>query len=184
MACALTFDGVNDYVDAGNGASLRITGSFTITAWINPSAFPGTDDNPVINKEDITPGCSYALNVTRDNGPEQFYVLVSNDGVCGPSAINAQRYSATTLSAGQWYHITGVYDAAAQTLHVYLNGVLNDGTLAGTVPAAINNTAGNVNIATRGSDTNLHFQGTIDDARVYNRALSAAEIWQLYTGVQ
>ena len=38
------------------------------------------------------------------------------------------RYGATTLQTNTWYNIAAVYDAAAQTLHVYLNGQLDDGT--------------------------------------------------------
>ena len=45
------------------------------------------------------------------------------------------RYGATTLQPNTWYYIAGVYDASTQTLHVYLNGVLDDGVLQGTVTA-------------------------------------------------
>ena len=45
-------DGVNDYVNLGNRASLRITGSMTLSAWVKSNAFPSTmlrlsqNDNP------------------------------------------------------------------------------------------------------------------------------------------
>ncbi len=48
--------------------------------------------------------------------------------------ISRLRYGATTLQANTWYHVTGVYNAAASELHVYLNGQLDDGApLAGSV---------------------------------------------------
>ena len=42
-------DGVNDYVNLGNPAALRLTGSMTLSAWINASAFP-FDDAAIISK--------------------------------------------------------------------------------------------------------------------------------------
>ena len=39
------------------------------------------------------------------------------------------RYGATTLQLNTWYHVAGVYNAATQTLDVYLNGALDDGQL-------------------------------------------------------
>ena len=56
------------------------------------------------------------------------------------------RYGSTTLVANQWYYVTGVYNAATQTMDVYLNGVLDDGTLLGSVTASQQNSTQNVNI--------------------------------------
>ena len=49
------------------------------------------------------------------------------------------RYGATTLQANTWYYVTGVYNAATRTMDVYLNGVLDNGTLLGTVTATQQN---------------------------------------------
>ena len=57
---------------------------------------------------------------------------------------------------------------------VYVNGVLNDGTLSGQIPATQLNAAVNVNIGRRTGG--YYFNGIIDEVRIYNRALSAAEI--------
>ena len=178
---AVSLDGTNDYVDAGNPASLQITGSFTLASWVYISSFPGADDNAVISKEGAAANtCAFGMNVTRDNGPEQFYVFASPTGACSTGANHGQRYNSTTLVTGQWYYLTGVYDAAMQTLHAYLNGVPNDGTLGGTVPSTVYNTTGSLKIGTRIDATMFFFNGKLDDARVYNRALSADEIYGLY----
>jgi hypothetical protein len=70
--------------------------------------------------------------------------------------------------------VAGVYNATAQTLDIYVNGVLDNGVLRGTVPSAQVLQNVNVNIGRRNGGYN--FKGTIDEVRVYNRALSAAEI--------
>jgi hypothetical protein len=86
------------------------------------------------------------------------------------------RYGATALQANTWYFVTGVYDAAASTLHVYLNGQLDDGALVGTVTATQQNSSANVNIGRRPSGNNFNFNGRIDDVRIYSRALSQGEV--------
>ena len=59
---------------------------------------------------------------------------------------------------------------------MYLNGQLDDGTLLGTVTATQQNSSANVNIGRRPGFSNFNFNGRIDDARIYNRALTPTEI--------
>lgn len=99
--------------------------------------------------------------------------MVSVDG-----STTAYRCSNTVFTAGTWYLVTGVYDASAQTLHMYVNGVLDDGALTGTVPTSLYNTSQNFAIGRKGNGG--YFNGYIDDARVYNRAITATEILNLY----
>jgi len=70
--------------------------------------------------------------------------------------------------------VAGVYNATARTLDIYVNGVLDDGTLLGTVPSSQVNTNVNVNIGRRTGG--FYFNGLIDEVRIYNRALTASEI--------
>ena len=74
----------------------------------------------------------------------------------------------------QWYHVCGVYNASAKTLDIYVNGVLDNGTLIGTVPSAQVLPAGNPNIGRR--IQGYYFLGVIDEARIYSRALSPTDI--------
>jgi hypothetical protein len=100
---------------------------------------------------------------------------VSTDG----TAV-ARRCSNTAFATGTWYFVASVYDASAQTLHVYVNGVLDDGALTGTVPASLFNTPAGGRLGAKSGSTSF-FNGLIDDARVYNRALSATDIAALYS---
>jgi hypothetical protein len=70
--------------------------------------------------------------------------------------------------------VSGVYDAAAGTLDIYVNGILDDGVLRGSVPAAQFNSPASVNIGRHGGG--FYFRGTIDEVRLYDRALTPAEI--------
>jgi hypothetical protein len=165
---AISLDGVNDYVSLGNPAELQLTGSMTLSAWVNASSFP-VDDAAVVSKRSGEIG--FQLDVTKDTGPRTIgFKLTNSSG--GPMF----RYGATTLQPGNWYHIAGVYDAATQSLHVYLNGQLDDGVLQGTVTASQQDSSANVTIGRRSGNAGFEFAGRVDDTRVYERALTAAEI--------
>ena len=95
-----------------------------------------------------------------------------------------EQCGATVLATGTWYHIAGVYDAENLEMHVYVNGVLDDGMLVNTVPGAqheptvlvdvqIGNASPSGGASTGGGNT---FAGLLDEVRMYDRALSATEI--------
>jgi uncharacterized repeat protein (TIGR01451 family) len=162
---ALSFDGSTSYVDLGNPSALQLTGSVTIEAWIMAAANPANDGQIVAKSN----GAGWEFKTTPDTGRETFGMQVT-----GTSGASAQRYSTTVRSLNTWYHLAGVYNATAGTLSLYVNGVLDNGTLIGTVPFAQLNQAVNVNIGRRTGG--YYFNGIIDELRIYNRALSQAEI--------
>jgi hypothetical protein len=82
---------------------------------------------------------------------------------------------------GEWQHVVGVYDASLQTLNMYVDGVLRNGTLNGTVPASQFSDNGlPIFIGNRFGFAQQSYDGRIDDVRFYNRALSSDEIKRLY----
>ena len=87
------------------------------------------DDGQIIAKSNNASG--WQFKTSPDTGPHTFGVAVS-----GANNAFAQRYSTTVRSLNVWYHVAGVYNAAARTLDIYVNGVLNNGTLSGTIPAS------------------------------------------------
>jgi len=162
---ALSFNGTSSYVDLGNPAALQLTGSMTLEAWVNAAADP-TDDGQIIAKSD---GAGWQFKTSPDTGPHTFGV-----GVSGSSSTLTQRYSATTRSLSTWYHVAGVYNASAGTLDIYVNGASNNSTQVGTIPVSQFNQSVNANIGRRTGG--YYFNGVIDEVRIYNRALSQAEI--------
>ena len=166
---AVALDGVNDYVDLGNPAALQLTGSMTVSAWIYATAFPGDDAAVVSN---ASPGVGFQLDTTVDTGRRTIGFKLTNS--TGGDMI---RYGATTLQPNTWYNIVGVYDAAAQTLHVYLNGQLDDGQLVGTITATQRTSALDVEIGQRpGSPGVFQFNGRIDDVRIADHAITQSQI--------
>src|SRR5262249_52036920 len=120
---ALSFNGTSSYVDLGNPTALQLTGSMTLEAWVKAAANPA-DDGQIVAKSDGSGG--WQFKTSPDTGPETFGVSIT-----GSAKANAQRYSSTVRALNTWYHVAGVYNATAGTLDIYVNGVLNSGTLRG-----------------------------------------------------
>ena len=130
---------------------LRITGSMTWSAWVKAAANP-PDDGQIIAKSDNASG--WQFKTSPDTGPHTFGVAVS-----GAANAFAQRYSTTARLLNVWYHVAGVYDAAARTLDIYVNGVRDNGVLVGTIPASQVNSSVNVNIGRRTGG--FYFNGSL-----------------------
>jgi hypothetical protein len=169
---ALSFNGSNQYVDIGNPSDLRITGSLTITAWVNGTSYAG--DNVVLSKWAAAGNRSYDLRISvTDCGAADVEFLLSDDGsspetLCGTTAIGT----------GGWHFIAAVYDPSTPAMKIYVDGALN-GTNTVNPPLSLYNGTQNVNMG-RKSDASGYFNGALDDVRIYNRALSASEIAQIY----
>jgi hypothetical protein len=161
---ALSFNGTSSYVDLGNPTALQLTGSMTVEAWVKAAANPA-DDGQIVAKASNNGG--WQLKTSPDTGPHTFGMQVAGSSL-------GQRYSNTVRALNTWYHIAGVYNASTKAIDVYVNGVLDSGTLRGTVPASQILQSVNVNIGRRTSG--YYFNGVIDEIRIYNRALSQTEI--------
>jgi len=162
----LGFDGAASYVNLGSPAALALTGSLTASAWVYETANVA-DDGIIVARSNGSGG--WELKSSPDTGARTFAL-----GVYTTGGAYVARYSAAPRALGTWTHVAGVYDAAARTLHVYVNGLLADGELRGTVPAAIGVPPVNANLGRRTGG--FHLRGTLDDVRVYGRALTQAEI--------
>ena len=162
-----TLDGAN-YIDFGSSTSLRLEGSMTISAWINSSSYP-FDDAAIVSQLHGRRG--YQLDTTIDRGPRTIGFKLSDS--CGELMA---RYGATPLALNTWYHVAGVYDAAAQTLSVYVNGELDNGPLLGSVSSSQHSSRGTVYVGKRGDSETHNFSGSIDRVRIYSFALTKAQI--------
>jgi PKD repeat protein len=157
---AVSFDGVNDWVTVADANSLDLTSAMTLEAWINPSAL-GTAWRTVVFKEQVgnlTYGLYANRNTTRPNA--QVYVAGADRNVDGSAA----------LPLNAWTHLAATYDGA--TLRLYVGGT-QVAQLAQTGPIATSTGAlriGGNNIWSE------WFAGRIDDVRLYNRALTPAQI--------
>jgi hypothetical protein len=159
----LSFDGVNDWVTVADANVLDLSTSMTLEAWVFPTAL-GTSWRNVIIKE--RPGGEvYNLYASSDTSVPAVYVVRAS--VPG-TPLDAR--GTTQLPLNAWSHLAATYDGA--TLRIYTNGALvGSRTVTGAMIASTG--------ALRLGGNSLwgeYFAGRIDEVRVYNRVLTAAEI--------
>ena len=172
---AISLDG-DDYVDCGNPAELNFaTGDWSICAWINTTQ---SDDTFTIfaNGGDESGGIRYTLAVGETGGAGTI-VLTTDDDDAKRQAVS----SAGAVNDGEWHHVVGL--RAGNTTQVYVDGVL-DGTI--TLPLGYDLSGTSQHNAYVGAITDHRdatgntldklFVGALDDVRIYNYALSPAEI--------
>jgi hypothetical protein len=155
---ALRFDGSSARVTINDSASLHLTTGMTLEAWVNPSSVGGWRD--VIYKGND----NYFLEASSSRGAP------AGGGTLGGADIVV--YGPSVVPANTWTHLAVTYDGS--TLRLYLNGnQVSSGSRTGAL-------ATSSNPLQIGGDSifGQYFQGLIDDVRVYNRALSAAEVQQ------
>ena len=167
MGSAVKFDGKADYIAFGHPAALRLTSSVTISAWIKSTSFPW-DDAAIVSSFN---GVGFQLDTTIDKGPRTIGFKLGNS--CGTMMA---RYGKTPLALNTWYYVAGVYNAKAKTIDVYLNGELDNGFLLGPVMGIQKSSRENVYAGRRSDSDQFGFAGEIDDARIYSRPLTKAEI--------
>ena len=156
---ALSFDGVDDYVSVSNSGSLNPATQITLSAWVKPTNIAASSE--IISKE----------NNANNN---QYYLRLQGGGKIRFTVAGTALNGITTLSPNNWYLVTGTYDGSS--MKVYVNGGL-DATATATLSMTDNGLG--VRLGARQYTTPLVFHGLIDEARIYNRALSQAEIQAL-----
>lgn len=161
---ALDFDGSNDYVDCGNGVSLSLTGtSITVIAWVR---WDSNDSWSAIAMKTSSGSWTNGYGLyAHSNGTVNFYV----------TRWNQNRASASFAADGAWHHVAGTYDGSS--VRIWVDGV--EGT-PDAYTGNITDAADSFEIG-RGASNSYNFNGSIDDVRVYNRALTPTEVQTLYS---
>ncbi len=175
---ALTFNGTNGDIQANEIPQLVLSGSFTLSAWVKLSALPGSGERYiVIEKDNSDNSTNYQLAI--DNGHYSagtgWVVNYNSTGCCDDRYV---KYAATP-STGVWYHIAGVLDRSAGTETLYVDGVQVAATssVAGLPPE---HGGGTVLGLGESAAADNEVNGTIDDLRIYDKALSASAVKQIY----
>jgi RHS repeat-associated protein len=151
---ALAFDGADDQVKVADSVAPEITDRFTVEAWIKIESLP-RQHNPIVN-----------------TGPNGLHLMLNGAGrlVARKDSVADIATSTATLSTGRWHHVAATKDGAAVKL--YLDGQDVTGSVANQTIEA---TAHGLRIGANQCECNI-FHGTIDEVRIYNRAVTDTEI--------
>ena len=167
---ALNFDG-GDYVATTEDDQFAGQ-SISIATWINIKTINEVDE-------------MYVVARIKSSTQKNFHLIINTDGTIqfGPySACNGATTDPVTsaaLTTAKWYHIVATLEDSVQK-KLYIDGKNVDTVTTGAL--SIPSGCGNMQtvIGARQRVAIRPFNGIIDEVLIYNRALSAAEIWQLY----
>jgi len=154
--------------------AVRTDQSFSVAAWVyrlgNNSSSRTAVSAPGSNV------CAFILKYD-DSGTWDFMLPQTDTTNPNSDQVNSTGAAATNT----WVHLVGVYDATAQTVNLYVNGVKQGTGLSKTLKwnATVNTQIGRAQWNGAWVD---QWAGSIDDVRLYPRALSATDITALYNG--
>jgi hypothetical protein len=167
---ALSFGGVDGVVDVPDSSSLESTTTgVSVSAWVKSSGSPGAFKYVIAKGASGCLAASFGL-YTGPSGGLIFYVS-SNGG----TAFTLSPDAGTGIWDGQWHHVAGVFDDAA--VRLYVDGVQVGSGTADTTPISYGlSTSNDLLIGNYGGCYGLDFSGSIDEPKVWMRALSAAQV--------
>ena len=169
---ALKFDGVNDLVEVGNYKNINFP--FTIAAWIylDPSLvgaapiFVTNDNNPLYR--------GFWFSITPTIIQCEF-----GDGTGGNNpAFRQGKIASISNVLGRWIHVSAVMSSPAN-ISLYVNGIDVGGSPSGqsnlTMASSFAGDIGKIGYFLS-NGVSYFFKGSIDEVRLWNRALSMAEV--------
>ena len=152
---------------------------YTISAWVKPN-FTNNQEYVILQNRGTTPGSGRSLTLHYQVSTNRWGFAIDGDalytGVQAPSA-----------NTTEWIHVVGVWSSGgastfnANQFKVYVNGVLLSAVAINGNSATIPNTGSGTVAIGRHEAWGSYFKGKLDDIRIYNRALSDAEVQSIYT---
>ena len=172
---SVTFDGADDYINAGTSSTLSFTSStstFSICAWVYPTAYNFTNCDIVAKWLGTGNQRQYMFDVNSSNG---LSFLVSTNGSSVAMTVDT---TSAVVGLNAWYHVCVTADIGADSYLLYASGS-SAATSGSTTISSLFDSSSNVNIGSGKDGTDDRFTGKIDDVRIYNRVLSAVEILEM-----
>ena len=163
---AYIFDGKNDYIMINNNTVFNVD-NITVESWIKINTLPSEPTNKIMVRDQVNNNRIFQLSLT--NLGKLKFIAMNEDGT-GDWEI--QITTINTLTVNIWYHVIATF-GKEEGAFIYVNGekwgedkTFTGGLVKGTAPITIG-----------GSDLYGHisFNGTIDDVKIYNRALPENE---------
>ena len=154
---AMSFDGVDDYIDCGDLQDIANT--FSISLWVKPTTY--SSYNPLVFRDGNN---TYNLGLRIDGSGNIEFRQYGGDEIRTDEGYPTQ----------EWTHI--VVTSNNLNGNIYVNGELKK---SGTFSHSFVD-SGNIRFGIYSYSSGFHFDGNMSDIRIYNRALTADEVAQLY----
>jgi len=174
------FDGTDDVIDCGNNNAVAyLPTGMTVDLWFKFTSIAHTGNDIVIGVGNVSTTDNWRLLCNAgDAGRLKFYILHAND-----SAYIARQISiASAMGEGEFAHIVITWDGGTinSSIKIFKNAVqVDDTNLGAGVFTGITDTDAPLKIG-NGDASPLWTPMTLGESRIWNRALSALEIYQIY----
>jgi hypothetical protein len=178
---AYSFNGTSSYISVPDNAALRLSDtSFTLNAWVKIAAYNSSYGSVILSKRITGANNGWNMSVTGAlSSPNPTGVLSY-----GPGGGSTNAFGTTVIGLNTWHMVTSTYSYGdSQKLRIYIDGVLS-GTTSGISEANASITA----LLYIGADnpsigSSYFFNGSLNDIRIYSRAVTPTEINQLYNAL-
>ena len=159
---ALEFDGANDHVVVDNICAAMANGDVTVSAWVKAPA--------------VNTAHQFIISINTVNGAGNKVLLGTQGGSATLSMYESGWHdTATTVIDNTWHHIAYVLEDSSNTMTIYV-----DGSSVSSFTSSASISTSDVFSLGQEYDTGMatgdFYSGQLDDVRVYDRALSPAEI--------
>ena len=182
---SMNFDGINDYIDVSTiGSTLQTLNNGTLSFWIKPTTISGTQT--VLGYGNTTTTADFFSVSTLTGGKLRLLFRNDSSGTAWPTNGVDLRSNASVITTNNWYHICVISDGSSYT--VYLNGSAismnvdagsNSGKWFGDISGV---TMNKTFIGAKESSSSIgnYFDGSIDEVGIWNTALTAPQVAQIY----
>lgn len=179
-------DGIDDFVNVGNASNLQVSASdFTVDAWVLFNALshpPGgggispPGDMSIVDKMSASGANNDGWRLIKQDDGRFWFCLGGGSGnngcvLGGPLAVR----STTIATVGVWFHIAAVKSSSA--ISIYVNGRLEDSKALGFFT---DTHSADLLIGSSNTRYGARLNGLVDEAEIYNRVLSQAEIQAIF----
>lgn len=153
-----------------------VDGNFTLSVWARLNNVTNHTSGTIYSQKQSTEDCRNLL-IHWEGDADQTMTLQVRDSACHELILH--NLPTNPMVAGQWYHLVGVGND--RTYSFYINAVLQQSQLVTNMGSlsSDSHTIGTM-FDDFGQYYNHYLNGAVDEMRIYNRALSAAEIQALY----
>jgi len=158
---AILLDGtIGKYVQVPNSSSLNMTAAITVAAWVKPNTWSG-GNRRILQKGDT------------DNQYRLWYENGENELRFDCRDVGTVQTDTPPPPTGEWHHVAATYDGV--TMRIYTDGrIVNEVPFTGTI--GISTSPLNIGTKTPTSVATDHFDGLLDEVRLYNVALTPREM--------
>lgn len=171
---AYSFDGVDDYIEVSNSSSLNFSTSFSASFWSKMSVWADGNNiaRGIISKKPNDGSSGYVFY------KDGFHQNKINFRLKGSSAAGDYMPSNSNVTINVWEFWSMSYNATSGQVKLYKNGALDKEYNNGVIGDLTNNVPLHIG---RSQTWSGHFSGSLDDIRIYNRALTDAEVQAIYS---